>query len=248
VLYVDFLARFAGLPALVQKILPDRQEAAAELAGLVGSAFGPEGAVIANWQEGQMTPAALFALEVRDPAIAEDSLKKFLSFFPETMVTDQDGIKLYSIPSMSNPLVSPTLTLTPDFLIVGLDPAAVARAAGAPGATIDSQPAFVPAVSAFQSSNEVFAFVDTKMLFERAYNALRPVIIFGAQVMPGMSGMIDTSKLPKTGTIAGHLPPIILSQQRMEDGVLIKSSGPLTVSQIAIGLAAGAAASAPGMP
>ncbi|MEI6279005.1 MAG: hypothetical protein WCQ16_06440 [Verrucomicrobiae bacterium] len=245
VLYVDFLARFAGLSALLEKALPDRREAAAELAGLAVSAFGPEAAVVANWQTGQMTPSMVFALEVRDPAVAGESLKRFLSFFPETLVTDQAGIKLHSIPSMSNPLASPTLTLTRDFLIVGLDPAVVARAAGASGPTIDSQPAFGPALPAFQSSNEAFAFVDSKRLVELAYNALRPVILFGAQVMPGVAGMIDTSKLPQTDAIAGHLPPVIFSQQRIEEGVLIESSGPLAVSQIALGLAIGAAAGAP---
>jgi len=247
VLYVDFLARFAGLPALVQKALPVRQEAAAELAGMVARGFGPEGAVVANWPSGQMTPSGIFTLEIRDPAIAGESLKKFLSFFPEAIVTDRDGIKLYSIPSISNPLASPTLTLTQDFLIVGLDAEVVARAAAASGPTIESQPAFVPALSAFQSANEAFVFVDAKLLFERAYTTLRPVILFGAQVMPGMSGVIDTSKLPQTDTIAKHLSPVILSQRCVEGGVLIESSGPLTVSQLALGLAAGAAAGAPGM-
>jgi hypothetical protein len=247
VLYVDFLAHFSGLPALVQKALPVRQEAAAELAGMVARGFGPEGAVVANWPSGQMTPSGIFALEIRDPAIAGEALKKFLAFFPEAIVTDRDGINLYSIPSISNPLASPTLTLTQDFLIVGLDAEVVARAAGASGPTIESQPAFVPAFSAFQSANEAFAFVDAKMLFDHAYTTLRPVILFGAQVMPGMAEIIDTSKLPQTDTIAKHLSPVILSQRCVEGGVLIESSGPLTVSQLALGLAAGAAAGAPGV-
>ncbi|MEI6033785.1 MAG: hypothetical protein WCS65_05840 [Verrucomicrobiae bacterium] len=246
IVYADFLARFAGLPALAQKALPDRQAAASELAGLADRAFGPEGALVVTWQEGQMTPSGIFSLEIRDAATAGESLNKLLAFFPEAVVTDQGGLKLYSIPSLSNPLATPTLALTKDFLIVGLDPAAVARAANAPGPDIGSDPAFAPALPSFQSATEAFAFVDTKLLFERAYSALRPVILFGAQVMPGISGTIDTSKLPQTDTIARHLPPVILSLRRFEDGVLIESSGPLAVSQIALGMAAGAAGGAPG--
>jgi hypothetical protein len=82
------------------------------------------------------------------------------------------------------------------------------------------------------------------MLFERAYTAVRPVILFGALVMPGMAETIDTTKLPQTDTIAKHLPPIILSQQCTAEGVLFESSGPVTVSQILLGLAAAAASGA----
>lgn len=245
VLYVDFLGRLAGFSGLLKKVLPDRQDAAVELAELASRAFGPEGALIADWHPGQMTPSGIAAIQIRDAALAEESLKKFITFFPETTVTEQDGIKLYSLPSVSNPLASPTFALSTGFLIAGINPAAVVMAAGAAGPTIESQPAFAPALKTFQSANEAFAFLDTRMVFERAYTALRPVILFGAQVMPGVSGIIETSKLPQTDTIAKHLPPVIFSQRHLEEGVFFQSSGPFTVSQIAIGLAAGGVAGAP---
>ncbi len=245
VLYLDFLGSLAGLPGILKKALPDRQDAAAELAGLAVSAFGPEGAFIADWHPGQMTPSGIIALQIRDAALAADAVKRFITFFPEATLTEQEGIKLYSLPSVSNPLAAPTFALTPGFLIAGINSDAVVRAAGASGPTIESQAAFQPALKTFQSANEAFAFLDTRMVFERAYTAMRPVILFGAQVMPGVSAFIDTSKLPQTDTIAKHLPPVIFSQQRLAEGVLIQSSGPFTVSQIAAGLAAGAAVGAP---
>lgn len=245
VLYLDFLGSLAGLPGILKKALPERQDAAAELAGLAVKAFGPEGAFVADWHPGQMTPSGIVAFQIRDAALAEDAVKRFITFFPEATVTEQEGIKLYSIPSVSNPLAAPTFTLTPEFLIAGINPEAVVHASGASGPTMESQPAFASALQTFQSANEAFAFLDTRAVFERAYTALRPVILFWAQVMPGVSGIIDTSKLPQTDTIARHLPPVIFSQQRLADGVLIQSSGPFTVSQIAVGLAAGAAAGAP---
>lgn len=241
VLYVDFLARLAGLQQMLMRALPERQEAAAELAALSEKAFGPEAGLILNWPSGQMTPTPVFALEIRDPALATASLEKFLSFFPEATITDRDGLKLYNIPAVSNPLAAPTLALADGFLLVGLDAGAVSAAAAGGGGDLPALPAFASAASAYQESNEAFAFVDTRAVFEHAYAALRPVLLFWAQVSPGAVGGIDTSKLPQSDTVARHLAPIILSQRRLEQGVLIESSGPFTVSQLAIGVAAGTA-------
>ena len=247
VAFVDFLARFGGLPALLEKALTGAapQQSIVELAELTAAACGPECALVANWGTGQMAPSGVLAVEIRDRAKADEALKKLMTFFPETRVVEEEGIKLYSIPSVSNPLVSPTLTLTDQFLILGIDPSSVSKAARSDGNAIEGLPAFAPAIPAYRTANEAFAFIDTRSIFVRAYTALRPVILFGAQVMPGATDMIDTGKLPQTETIARHLPPVILSQQRFEDGVLLESSGPFTVSQLAIAAAAGGALGAP---
>ena len=247
VVFVDFLARFAGLPALLEKALAGAapQSSLVELAELVSAACGPECALVINWGTGQMAPSGVFAVEIRDRARATDALNKLISFFPETRVVDEAGVKLYSIPAVSNPLASPTLALTDQFLILGMDPASVSKAARSQGAAIEGHPAFAPAIPAYRSANDGFAFLDTHSVFARAYTALRPVILFGAQVMPGATDMIDTGKLPQTETIARHLPPVIFSQQRLEDGVLLESSGPVTVSELAIAAAAGTALGAP---
>jgi hypothetical protein len=242
VVFVDFLARFAGSPALVEKALTGTapQSSVVELAELATAACGPECAFIAGWDSGQMAPSGVLAVAIRDQAKAADALKKLISLFPETRIVEEEGVKLYSIPSVSNPLVSPTLTLTDQFLILGVDPSSVSKAARSEGASLEELPAFAAAVPAYRSANEAFAFIDTRSLFERAYAALRPVILFWAQVMPGAVDMVDTAKLPQTETIARHLPPVIFSQRRLEEGVLLESSGPLTVSQLAIaGVASG---------
>ena len=247
VVFINFLARFNGLPALLEKALAGSapKEAVVELADLASSAFGPECGIVLNWGGGQMAPSGMLAVEVRDHAKAAETLQKLTTLFPETRISEVDGIKLTSIPSVSNPIISPTLTLTDQFLILGVDPASVSKAAHSEGTSLTTLPAFVPALTAYQSSNEVFAFIDTRSLFERAYNTLRPVILFSAQVMPGAASMIDTGKLPQTETVSRHLPPVILSQQRLEDGVLIESSGPVTVSQLAIAAAIGGVVGAP---
>jgi len=247
VLFVDFVANLGGLPALLEKALTGAapQQSIVELAELATAACGPECAMVANWGTSQMAPSGVLAVEIRDWAKADEALKKLMAFFPETRVVEEEGIKLYSIPSVSNPLASPTLTFTDQFLILGIDPSSVSRAARSDGSAIEKIPAFAPAIPAYRSANEVFAFLDTRSVFARAYTALRPVILFGAQVMPGAADMIDTGKLPQTETIARHLPPVILSAKRFEDGVLLESSGPVTVSELAVAAAAGAALGAP---
>jgi len=246
VVFIDFLARFSGLPALLEKALADAapQASIVEFAGLAAAAYGPECALVVNWENGQMTPSGVLAVEIRNQEKADEALKKLISFFPETRIVDDQGILLYSIPSVSNPLATPTLTLTDRFLLFGIDASSVSRAARAAGPELVGLPAFAPALPAYHSANEVFAFVDTGAIFERAYTALRPVILFGAQVMPAAADMIDTAKLPATETISRHLPPVILSQQRLEDGVLLESSGPITASELAIAAAAGGVISA----
>jgi hypothetical protein len=246
VVFVDVLARFTGLPTILQKSLAEAapQQAIVELAELASASCGPECALVLDWAAGQTAPSAILALQIRDQIQATEALNKLISFFPETRVVDEDGVKLYSIPSVSNPLASPTLTMGEQFFILGIDPASVLRAARSEG-NIEGHAAFAPAIPAYRAANEAFAFVDTSSVFERAYSVLRPVIQFGAQVMPGAAAMIDTEKLPRSETIARHLPPIIFSQQRIEGGVFLESSGPVTVSQLALAAAAGGILSAP---
>ncbi len=241
VVFVDFLARFEGLPSLLERALAGTapQESLVELADMVSAGFGPECGVIIDWASGSTSPSAIMVAEIRDPAKAVASLNKLMTFFPETQIVETDGVRLFSIPSLSNPLATPTITLTEDFMILGINPESVLRAVANQSSSVNANPAFAPAADAYRSANELFAFVDSKAVFERAYSVFRPVIIFSARVMPGVSSWIDTSKLPQTETILRHLPPLILSQQRLNDGVLLESSGPVTVSQLAVSSALG---------
>ena len=249
--YCDFLGRFDALSALIEKAKnsPAAESLAAApqtseipvLAKLAAEAFGPENGIIASWPAGKMAPNPLFAVEVRDAAKANEFIQKVISLFPDTLTTEEGSTKLYSFPSISNPLATPTLAQTDGFLLLGVDADSVASAAHGAGKspTLESAPAFAGAVSAYNGAGELFAYVDTRMLFDRAYTSLRPVIIFGSAVMPGFTDWIDPSKLPQTDTVARHLPPIILSQRKVNDGILIESSGPITMGQAVFAVAAG---------
>src|SRR5690606_9636032 len=86
---------------------------------MVSEAFGPECTVVVNWA-GQ--PDALLAVRVRDAAKADQSLRELQTLFPETTVSEDGGNRSYSFPALQSPFANPTLTLTGDFLLVGLGP------------------------------------------------------------------------------------------------------------------------------
>jgi hypothetical protein len=225
------LATLAQLPGLQNSRLP----------ALLPQAFGPECAVTVSWDD---KPDGLMAVEIRDAAKAEESLQEVLSLFPETEVREINGARAYSFPSLQSAFANPTFTLTDEFLLIGLNDKtlAAARQAAQTGTSLESAPVFAAALPSYHSANEVFGYVNTRNLFEHGYPILRPVLIFSAQVMPGISNVIDSSKLPNTATIAEHLTPMVYSQTRLPEGYLVDSRGPISMTQALI---IGALASGP---
>lgn len=249
VLYFDFLVDFrqflawnsdpslAAIPQLAAL-------QASPLLALMPEALGPECAVALTWREGDFKPGALLAIEMRDPAKAGEAFQQFLSFFPQAMVTDLSGARLYNIPSLQGFLFNPSFAVTDDFILAGLDVSDIERAlATLHGSdSLEKSPEFAAALPSYRKANEVFGFVDSKAVFSRGYPMLRQVMIFGAAVMPDVVNFVDASKLPDTASIARHLKPITYSQTRFRDGYLIESEGPITMSQA---LLTGAAVASP---
>jgi hypothetical protein len=64
-------------------------------------------------------------------------------------------------------------------------------------------------------------------------------------MVPSIGESIDTDKIPPASVISKHLPPIVLSQRNTVNGVLIESSGPLSMGQLLLLGTAGAFASNP---
>lgn len=243
---VEASLRTEGLANLVKSSAPQAEQIPEILAliDLATQSFGQDAGLVANWPAGQTAPSVFAALDVKDKDKAAQFLTQVLQFAPNHTTSTTGGLTLYSIPS-GNPIASPTITQTDSFLFIGLDPATVVQIASRqPGvASLTATPYFALVADSFKKSNESFAFIDTKTVFERAYNALRPIIIFGATVMPDIGAVVDTTKLPQTETVTKHLTPMTLSQTISAEGTLIESSGPLTINQtlLAVLVAAGAA-------
>ena len=83
------------------------------------------------------------------------------------------------------------------------------------------------AVEAIQPSAVRF-YLDANTLFERGYGSIRPMLVFGAALVPNLSDFIDPNALPETSEVSKHLTPILMCRRELPDGTLDDSVGPLT--------------------
>jgi uncharacterized protein DUF3352 len=247
--YFDFASSFRQLSAAVSNAviagLPHAQALGnSRLPRLVPEAFGPDCSISISWAPEQMTPAGLIALQIKDQAKADEAVQEALTLLPEASVTESEGVRYISFPSLQSPFANPTLALIDGFLALGISSEELSQAMQSlkSGQTLEKVPAFAGAETAYRTANEVFGFVDSKKLVEHSYPKLRQIIIFGAAIMPGASDIIDSSKLPETDTIARHLQPIVYAQTRIPEGYLVESSGPITMNHAFL-IAAAASAS-----
>jgi hypothetical protein len=85
-------------------------------------------------------------------------------------------------------------------------------------------------------------YLDASTLFERGYGSVRPMLIFGAALVPNLTSFIDPNTLPETSEVCRHLTPILMCRRELPDGTLDDSVGPLTAyeaSALGVGAAAG---------
>jgi hypothetical protein len=88
-------------------------------------------------------------------------------------------------------------------------------------------------------TSSVRFYLDSDALFERGYGSLRPVLVFGAALVPSLNTLFDPATLPETSEISKHLTPILMYRRDLSDGVLEDSVGPVTAYEAsAIGVAA----------
>jgi hypothetical protein len=241
---VDFNQIAQAAPYLATSGLPVEK-----LIKLVPEAFGPECLISLTWSEGQLIPAGLAALAVKDSAKASEALQEVLALFPETSTTELGGLKYYSFPQFGSPFATPTITLDEGHLLFGINAEAIdgIRQASKSGETLETSPTFVPVKETYRTANEVFAYVDSRGFFERAYTFARQFAPFASAANPGLAEVVDLSKLPDTETITKHLSPMVYSQTRLPDGYLVESSGPITLNHaILIGVGIGSSFSKPG--
>jgi len=232
--FAEFRSDFRGFQELMggKKLPPSLQE----LIEKADASFGPGCAIMGIWPETRKIPAAIAAIEVRDRQNAQQVVQTVCAMIPGTSMETRGGRDIYSFPALGNPFSLPSLALMDETLLIGIDAEAVVHVAGAgqPGSPgLAQSPAFRAAMPAYESANEMFAYLDARTLFERSYNELRPWLILSAAFVPGMSKYIGP-KLPETETISRHLSPIILSQNRTPEGIRFDSSGPITMTQAAV--------------
>lgn len=240
--YFDFLLRFEDLESVASQqllagMLPQSTGSPSPMLARMAEALEGEVSFSFSWPVDAMRPDALVAMPLRDAETAEHLLMEAVSLLPETTITERDGIRYFGFPSLTSPFVEPTLAIGAGSLLVGIDPVGLDQAIARSGSdeTLQKSPAFSAVQPAFQRANETFGYLDSKAIFERAYPMLRQVVVFGAALVPGASDMVDATKLPETETIAKHLTPIVYSQTRLPEGILIESAGPISMNQVLVG-------------
>ena len=88
--------------------------------------------------------------------------------------------------------------------------------------------------------SDLFLYIDARAGFQRLYDATRPMLIFGAAMIPPLNRYVDAMAFPETAEIVRHLSPIVLSRHRVSKGFVDESVGPLTAyeaSAFAVGSA-----------
>jgi len=219
-------------------------ELGVDLAAL-SEVFGNELGFYLNWRPDAMVPGVMVALPVKDRAKAENTLNSLSQTFGlQTSESDVNGARVIEFPGARLQLVDPCVAISDSLFLGSLTSGdieqALNRKPDAP--TLESSESFAEAKPMWNETQQAFGYVDAKGLFERVYNQLRPIIIFSSAMMPGVSDFIDISKLPETEAISSHLQPIVSIQRRLDDGYLIESSGPITMTQAFALVGAGAAA------
>lgn len=232
-IFLDGILNFGTLPTFfnnLASIYPAITPSLPLLTSTFFDAYGPEFTIFQEWPKGQMALAPVLAISIRNPERANEIFATTEQFLPTAKSEMRQGVQTFTIPHSYSPLV---LAQNEQFLFLGTDAELVTKSALKESTenTLAQSKSFQSALPAYRAANEAFCYLDTRAVFERLYNMFTPVIRFTAALMPSINQSIDPSKLPQAETISRHLPPIVLSQKRTEDGTLIESHGPVSMSQ-----------------
>src|SRR5437870_12466549 len=205
------------------------------------AAFDLELGSLADWPQSARWPSIITCLRVKDPVRANriaNALTHAIDVDAPWTKTEKNGVLYFYMQSPAALFaITPTIALSNQLLIVGLDSAsvesAISRSTKASGALADSS-AYKLAVRAVPAPTNAFIYVDTALLYSRLDAGLRPMLLMSAAFMPAISDYVDVGKLPPPEIVAKHLTPLVSSQRYDGDGYVTESTGPVTLD---IGLA-----------
>lgn len=231
--FFDFVLNFDALPGFLEFMedtFPDEVFRLEPYSQVFSQAFGPECAVVGNWATGKMAPSAFVAVQVRNKEKAA-SFSRFLAENVDGAVSNiVQETSVTTIPSGQGEF---TFVQNDKFLLVGTNAAQLVELATGEGgnATKAATPGFESAIKAYRGANEMFGFIDTRVVFENLYTSLVPVLRLSAMMVPKVSEVINVEKMPAAEKIGKILPPIVVSQKVSAEGTLLESSGPVSLTQ-----------------
>ncbi len=239
-----------GLPPYVVQAADALKRAGVSAADLK-RAFGNNVELIGSWLQDVHWPQLAVLLPVQDATLAHkalDALSTSGFFGTQWTRREKEDVTYYDAAGFGGGMVAihPTLALSSRMLALASDASAAESllnpANVKPSESLKKADTFTKAEGLVGPADTGFGYLDTRMLFERADAAVRPLLLMSATFYPALGKKIDVSKLPPAEVIAKHLSPIVLSQRWIGDGYLTESVGPVTVNEAALTIGAAMAA------
>ncbi len=204
----------------------------------LAQAFGSEFGLKLDWPAASPRPELLITMEVNDRPTTAKFLQLLAERYgPMANVSHQakDGTDIYTLSLGGFVPVDPVIALDADRLYIASEgPSLQAVLGSAPATSLASTEAWQESLKKVSAPSESLIYLDMKLLFERAYGTLRPMLVFGAGMMPAVAQKIDVSKLFPTEAFTEHLGPTVFTQSVDGDGVRLESAGPVTVNQLVL--------------
>jgi hypothetical protein len=204
-------------------------------------AFDLELGSLADWPPSAHWPSIITTLRVKDPSRANKIVNALTHAIDEDVPwkkAEKDGVAYFYMQTPAAFLaITPTIALSNQLLIVGLDSVSVEATmnrSGRSGYGLASSSVYKSAERMLLAPSSAFVYVDTATLYSRLDAALRPMLLMSAAFMPAISDYVDVGKLPPPEIVTKHLSPIVSSQYYDRDGYVTESVGPVTLD---IGLA-----------
>jgi hypothetical protein len=204
--------------------------------------FGPEISLIVPKLRGPLN--ATVALGLRDPkraaSLAEALADAKLGESAWT-ASDEDGLRVYTAPAGAGLIsISPVLTVTERYWLLGASPASLARLVQRDVATpqLDHTAAWREVAGSVVAPTQSFGYVNLGSLFESYYAAIRPLIALGMVGSQEGGQYVDAGKLPNAAVVSRHLGGLAFSQAAVPGGSLWEARGNLPMGE---GVVAGAA-------
>ena len=208
------------------------------------AAFDLELGSLADWPESGRWPSIVTALRVKDPVRANKIVNALSHAIDEDAPwtkAEKNGVFYFYMQSPAALFaITPTIALSNQVLIVGLDSVSVETAMSRStksSSTLADSSAYKSAARAVPAPTDAFVYIDTALLYSRLDAALRPMLLMSAAFMPAISDYVDVGKLPPPEIVTKHLSPIASSQRYDGDGYVTESTGPVTL-EIGLGLPA----------
>jgi hypothetical protein len=208
------------------------------------TAFGEELGIHGDWSPNARWPSLFATLPIKDNTKAR-RIAAIITSVDQAGASwtreEKNGIAFYSLQAFGGFVpVQPTIAVSDKLLVAGLDSAAVEQAMKRSGTASElaKSQTYKTATAAVPAPDRAFAYIDSRLFFERLDSSMRPVLMMAAAFSSAINQSVDLKKLPPPETISKHLSPIVMSRTYQSDGYLTESIGPVTLNQATIGLVA----------